>query len=667
MEAATAPVMNWDAQNLSEAWKKFKQHAGFIGPLNGKTEQEKIAYLLIWVGEKGRDIYNTWELSSDDAKKLETYYNGYGTYVKPRTNTVFARYQFHHRIQEAGEPFDKFATDLKLFMKECEYDKPDEMVRDRIVFGVQSRPIREKLLQKGSNLTLKTSIDIAHSHEASQQQLHTITPHAEASVNAVTRSKLITDCYYCGRDHPRNKCPAWGSECTKCHKRNHWAAQCEVATQYIQKKAKKHKSYASSQDKPHSGRKGRSRRIHKVKRETDTDTVSEEELTIKAVTNVRKIGEQLQTDLKVDGIKNKLRVQIDTGAETNILPMRCLELMHPGMHVSERTSPSPFSVLRAYDGSIIKHHGTISLRCQVSGPQTTWNNINFFVCDTQGPAILGLTDSKALDLVSVNPLVQHVTVSVVQKANEKQFKDFDDLVTQFPDRFEGQGKIPNKGKLQLKENSRPVVNAPRRCPVHVRKDIQAEIDEMERKGIIEKIPAGQPTEWLSNLVCARKSNSKMRVCLDLRSLNANLKHTYHRSPTVEEITYKMTSATVFSKLDAKDGYWSIVLDESSSLLTAFSSPSSNQRYKFNRMPFGINVSPDLFQEAMDAITRGLDGVISIADDICVFGVDEKQHDENLNNLMLRAKAHGLVYSIKTNASSRSQRSPSLVQFTASRE
>ena len=94
MEAAPAPVMDWDAQNLNEAWKKFKQHAElvFTGPLNGKTEQEKISYLLIWVGDKGRDVYNTWVLPSEDAKKLETYYNGFATYVKPRTNTVFARY-----------------------------------------------------------------------------------------------------------------------------------------------------------------------------------------------------------------------------------------------------------------------------------------------------------------------------------------------------------------------------------------------------------------------------------------------------------------------------------------------------------------------------------------------------------------------------------------------
>ena len=76
-----------------------------------------------------------------------------------------------------------------------------------------------------------------------------------------------------------------------------------------------------------------------------------------------------------------------------------------------------------------------------------------------------------------------------------------------------------------------------------------------------------------------------------------------------------TMHTVFSKLEAKDSYWSIVLDKNLSLLTAFNSPSSNQRYKFNWLPFGINVSQDLFQEAMDAITKDLDGVVSIADDI----------------------------------------------------
>ena len=164
---------------------------------------------------------------------------------------------------------------------------------------------------------------------------------------------------------------------------------------------------------------------------------------------------------------------------------------------------------------------------------------------------------------------------------------------------------------------------------------------MEKQDIISKVPQAVPTAWLSNLVYARKLN-KLRICLDPRYLNANLQHTYHRAPTVEKITHKSSGATVFSKLDAKKGYWSIVLDEPSSMLTTFNSPASNQRYKFNRLPFGINVRQDLFQESMDHITSGLHGVVSIADDICIFDENEKDYDVNMHKFMEKEEENGLV-------------------------
>ena len=78
------------------------------------------------------------------------------------------------------------------------------------------------------------------------------------------------------------------------------------------------------------------------------------------------------------------------------------------------------------------------------------------------------------------------------------------------------------------------------------------------------------------------------------------------------------------------------------MLTTFNSPASNQRYKFNRLPFGINVSQDLFQGSMDHITSGLHGVISIADDICIFDEDGKDHDVNMQKFMEKAVENGFV-------------------------
>ena len=67
--------MSWDAVNLSEAWKKFEQHARlvFAGPLSDKEEEVQCKYLLLWVGDRGREIYNTWNLSAENQKVLNTF------------------------------------------------------------------------------------------------------------------------------------------------------------------------------------------------------------------------------------------------------------------------------------------------------------------------------------------------------------------------------------------------------------------------------------------------------------------------------------------------------------------------------------------------------------------------------------------------------------------
>ena len=68
MQSVQPPTMDWDSGNIPESWTKFKQHMElmFKGPLKGKSEAEKCAFLLLWIGEKGRDVYNAWEGSVDE-------------------------------------------------------------------------------------------------------------------------------------------------------------------------------------------------------------------------------------------------------------------------------------------------------------------------------------------------------------------------------------------------------------------------------------------------------------------------------------------------------------------------------------------------------------------------------------------------------------------------
>ena len=88
------------------------------GPLKSRSEAEKCSYLLIWVGQKGRDVYDTWsDIREEDKYKLQVYYDRFGQHVSPQSNPVFARYRFHKRVQKPDESMKEFITDLQKLAK----------------------------------------------------------------------------------------------------------------------------------------------------------------------------------------------------------------------------------------------------------------------------------------------------------------------------------------------------------------------------------------------------------------------------------------------------------------------------------------------------------------------------------------------------------------------
>ena len=210
-----SPQMDWDAENLPERWKRFRQHVElmFSGPFAAKKEEEKCSYLLIWCGEIGRDIANTWsDVAEDDKKKLKTYFERFANHVEPKCNPVFSRYEFHKRVQAESETVEQFVTDLKLLERDCSFKEPDEMIRGRIVFGTNSRRIREKLINEGKELTLDKALDIARTYEISQSQMKSMDARDEA-VHSVNRDQRYR------KDPPRPPTePGQRGTCGSCGK-----------------------------------------------------------------------------------------------------------------------------------------------------------------------------------------------------------------------------------------------------------------------------------------------------------------------------------------------------------------------------------------------------------------------------------------------------------------
>ena len=113
-----------------------------------------------------------------------------------------------------------------------------------------------------------------------------------------------------------------------------------------------------------------------------------------------------------------------------------------------------------------------------------------------------------------------------------------------------------------------------------------------RDGVISQVT--RPTDWVSTLVYSRKSSGRRRICLDPKELNRAIKRPHYHTTTLEEIIHKLAGATIISKQDARHGYWSVSLDQESSMKTTLN--TSFSWYRFLRLPFGLNLSQDMFHE-----------------------------------------------------------------------
>ena len=101
--------------------------------------------------------------------------------------------------------------------------------------------------------------------------------------------------------------------------------------------------------------------------------------------------------------------------------------------------------------------------------------------------------------------------------------------------FEGIGCLQGQPvKIKLAEGVTPhCVHTPRRIPLPMHPKLKAELDKMEKQGIISRIT--EPTEWCAPIVIAPKKNGSIRVCVDLRMLNKAVAREQFSIPTLEEV------------------------------------------------------------------------------------------------------------------------------------
>ena len=145
-------------------------------------------------------------------------------------------------------------------------------------------------------------------------------------------------------------------------------------------------------------------------------------------------------------------------------------------------------------------------------------------------------------------------------------------------------------KLWLRDDAQPKTFLTQTLPLAQEEEVKAELQRMVEEGILTTV--SEATEWSSPMLCRKKANGKIRVCMDPLRLNQFLLRAIYPKLESETIFPKLLGATRFSKLDMTQGFWHIQLDEPTSYLCTFSTPYG--RYRYLRMPFGISPAPEIF-------------------------------------------------------------------------
>lgn len=632
------PALEIHDVQAAEKWKRFKRawtNYSLATGLSGKDEAVQVATLLTVIGEEAREVFATftgWEHEGDD-KKIEPVLAKFEQYCQPHKNIPFERYRFNRRTQEPGETYDQYRTSLRKIAENCDFDTitPDEILRDRLVFGIRDAKTRERLLRE-AKLTLQRTDEICHAAESMSVQMKVVEEsNPGPSVSAIQSNKGKTkepesapdsrsgrECWNCGRRHDLQKrelCPAYGKACRKCHKMNHFAAKC--------------RSRGSPSVRPviSTG----------IEEQEDTEEIFQ---TYSSTTNLD--DSQLVTLRLETG--SHIRFQVDTGAQCNVLP---LSVYKKATKDSALTQVSPSQMrITAYGGTTLPVVGTVLLRvwrgdfrCRLDCKLVDRSDIRPLLGRKAclGMKIVSYLDNDALH----KPDTGGTPVYSVGESSPFTTRQ---LIQWYPAVFgDGVGHLEGQYHIRLDESVTPIQHSPRRVPVPLREALQSTLGDLTQQGII--IPVQRPTPWISSVVIVPKKNGNLRICLDPQDLNRAILREHYPLPTIEDVATRLHGAKVFTVLDVSKGFWHIELDEPSSFLTTFHTPFG--RYRWKRMPFGISSAPEVFQRRMHELIEGLQGVEVIADDFLIVGYGESQeeavhnHDQNLAAFLRRCTDRGL--------------------------
>ena len=182
---------------------------------------------------------------------------------------------------------------------------------------------------------------------------------------------------------------------------------------------------------------------------------------------------------------------VETGASTDILDEDTFTQINRNKEITLQSTTKRLFAYGSTDqlAAMGQFNSTISFR-------DNQRDVPIHVLKGSHGSLLSYKTATALGIVNLQ--VRHVQDTPLHAK----------LSAKYPTLFRGIGKLKDvEVKLHINQTVAPVAQQARRIPFHIRQKVQAELLNLEKQGIIERVNG--PTPWMSPLVITPRKNGEV--------------------------------------------------------------------------------------------------------------------------------------------------------------
>ncbi|XP_055585227.1 uncharacterized protein K02A2.6-like [Uranotaenia lowii] len=163
-------------------------------------------------------------------------------------------------------------------------------------------------------------------------------------------------------------------------------------------------------------------------------------------------------------------------------------------------------------------------------------------------------------------------------------------------------------------------------PFAALQSIEFELNRLEPLGIISPV---EFSDWAAPIIAVKKKSvngepCKIRVCADCSTgLNSAIQPNHHPLPLPEEIFTQLSGSNIFSHIDLSDAYLQVPVEKESRKFLTIN--THRGLFELNRLPPGVKSASATFQNIVDAMGAGFEGVETYLDEVLVHGRTPEEH------------------------------------------